>query len=153
MDEGDEFYRALDAQFCAIMGPSHEKLEHTVGSTQAQRPQQSLEAHQHNNVLPKVRNVSAHDSADLKRHDRFDSGDTYPTSLGISSHFAQTELATYPSSGRTFSMPPKRDARSEQSLDDPPVTKSWQPSADLTNMTATKHATLPTGFWRQNKLY
>jgi hypothetical protein len=153
MDEGDEFYRALDAQFCAIMRPSHEKLEHTVGSTQAQRHRQSLEAHQHNNVLPKVRNVSAHDSADLKRHDRFDSGDTYPTSLGISSHFAQTELATYPSSGRTFSMPPKRDARSEQSLDDPPVTKSWQPSADLTNMTATKHATLPTGFWRQNKLY
>lgn len=153
MAEADEFFRALDARFCAIMEPSHEKLEHTVGSPEAQHPQQSLEAYQHNDILPKVRNTSTYDSVDLKRHGRSDYGNTHPISLAISSHYAQAELATYPSSGRTLPMPPKRDARNEQSLDNIPVTKSWQPFAGSTKMTANEHATLPTGFWRQNKLY
>ncbi|KAJ5118701.1 hypothetical protein N7526_010338 [Penicillium atrosanguineum] len=133
MTDADAFFRALDAEFCAIMETSDNYLE---PARQSSKTQPTSEVDQHTVFSAERQPKLTVDSIRSQRLDRLDSGITHSASQAIPLHHALDELATRPNDPRIL-----------------PVTSSRQPFSVLTTAPVLKHTTLPSGFWRRNKLY
>lgn len=145
INDDNVFIRALDAEFCAIMRPSSKDPEPPRQNSEAHKGLQTVDVYQHTDVY-------SPDSFDRLLYEDIGSGVPYTTSDPIAYHDSQAGLATCSTSGRILQVPPASDVRTEQVSDYARVTGP-RPLFALTGVPALGHATLPPGFWRQNRLY
>ena len=138
MADADSFFRALDAKFCSIMGPSNNYLE---PARQSLKTQPTLEVDQHADISLRRQTKSTVNSLSSLRLDR--SGTAHPAPHTIPSQ----------DNRRMLPVPPMSNGCIKKTSSDAPESSARHPFSVLTNASAFKHATLPSGFWRQNKLY
>lgn len=148
LTDADSFFRALDAEFCAIMGSSNNYLE---PACQSSRIQPTIDVDQHEDISLRRPTKSTVKSFSSLRFDR--SGTAHSASRTIPSHHAQVELATHPINRQMLSVPPVSYGYIKKTSSHALEASARQPFSVLTNASAFKDATLPSGFWRQNKLY
>ncbi|KAJ6111766.1 hypothetical protein N7523_007827 [Penicillium sp. IBT 18751x] len=159
MSDADAFFRALDAEFCVIMDPSNNSLEHVRRSS---KTEPTLEVDRDADTPLRKQITSFDDSINSLDFDQSDSGIGYSASYTIPDYHApytipdyhaQVELATRPSNRRMLPLPFMSSEFIKKISNYGLKASSGQPLSALTAASALKHATLPSGFWRQNKLY
>lgn len=152
----DVFFRAVHAEFCAIMKPSSDDLKPARQSPKGHQAPQKVFVYQHTDVcsLPPARQVTSHyGSIDPLLYEDIGSGIRHSTSHPIHCHDAQAGLVTCSSSGRMLPMLPMSEVCNEQIPDYAREIGSRQPPFSSAGPPVQSHAALPPGFWRQNKLY
>lgn len=156
MSDDKDFFRALHAEFCAIIKPPSEDLEPSWRSSKAHRAPVMVDIFQNPDVYclpPLRRNVLTYSSIDPQLYDQLGSAKPHSTSHPFHTHHAQAALATCARSDRMLPNLPTSNVCTEQVSDFAHVTESRQPLFVSTSVLALSHAALPSGFWRQNKLY
>lgn len=152
----DVFFRAVHAEFCAIMKPSSGDLTPARQSPEGHQAPQKIFVYQHTDVcsLPQARQGTSHyGSIDPLLYEGIGSGIRHSTSHPIHCHDAQAELVKCSSSGRMLPMLPTSEVCNEQIPDCAREIGSRQPLFSSAGPPVQSHAELPPGFWRQNKLY
>ncbi|KAJ5668096.1 uncharacterized protein N7477_006666 [Penicillium maclennaniae] len=150
ISDADAFFRALDAEFCAIMEPSNNYLEHARRSS---KTEPTLEVDQDADTPLRTQITSFDDEISSLDFDQSGSGIGYSASHPIPDYHAQVELATRPINRRMLPLPFMSNDCIKKTSNHAPKASSTQPWSALTAASAVKHTTLPSGFWRQNKLY
>ena len=150
------FFRAVHAEFCAIMKPSNDDLKPARQSPKGNQDPQKVFVYQHTDVcsLPPARQVTSHyGSIDPLLYEDIGSGIPHSTSHPIHCHDAQAGLVTCSRSGRMLPMLPTSEVCNEQIPDYAREIGSRQPLFSSAGPPVHSHAALPPGFWRQNKLH
>lgn len=156
MSDDEDFFRALHAEFCAIMKPPSEDLESAWQSSKAHKAPEEVDDFQNPGVYclpPLRRNVLTYSSIDPQRYDQPGSAIPHSTSHPFHTHHAQAVLAICARSDRMLPILPTSNMCPQQVSDFAHVTGSRQPLFASTSAPALSPAALPSGFWRQNKLY
>jgi hypothetical protein len=156
MSDDEDFFRALHAEFCAIMKPPSEDLEASWQSSKAHKAPEKVDVFQNSDgycLPPLRRNVLTYSSIDPQLYDQLGSAIPHSTSHPFHTHHAQAALATCARNDRMLPILPTSNVCTEQVSDFAHVTGSRQPLFASTSAPALSHAALPSGFWRQNKLY
>ncbi|KAJ5197923.1 uncharacterized protein N7498_007040 [Penicillium cinerascens] len=152
----DVFFRAVHAEFCAIMKPSSGDLTPSRQSPEGHHAPQKVFVYQHADVcsLPPARQAISHyGPIDPLLYEDIGSGIPHSTSHPTHCHDAQAGLVKCSSSGQLLPMLPTSEVCTEQIPDYAREIRSRQPLFSSAGPPVQSHAALPPGFWRQNKLY
>lgn len=115
----DVFFRAVHAEFCAIMKPSSDDLKPARQSPKRHQAPQKVFVSQHTNIcsLPPARRVTSHYGSIDPLYNDIGSGIPHSTSHPIHRHDAQAGLLTCSSSGRMLPMLPTSEECNEHISD------------------------------------